>query len=837
MANGNNAKEFLRNLQVGINIDDGQPGTGYKTSSFVKYVNNNHEKIYGFFSANHDHIGEVEQGLEKGSYLHLEGFPRLCDRYPQKGKKREDWNEDEKLVHDTYMLAKRPSRTICVNCKRKGNCLFSLQRLELDEMKRKGTLKTVNSPLEFLNRKDVVDIVDEYHFDESIKKNQHYNVGVDCEKLGTFVTETGIGYEYVNLISKCQKEMLRQTSILLTRSSSELMKFTDDNKLNKKMNYENFLRYGEKDVTYLSHYEKLNLQMRFEVFNKHDRYCLYNPRKNQKTTRLIDKAIKNSVEKGEVFQNYVNLLEQLEAIRKISIEIVRRNFGIVVNEKIVVMKNWKPNNVVPPGKLKLLDIKVQEIIKDTKQYQRGFIGDEPYFWNKDKNIYLISKVGKGYDTNEDVPFKQKPDSRFTFGYPLMLDVLSLGINNPINLMDSSYNQIVFDKYEERFFRIGLAQEGFSGIKPRKIERKTDNNKNSVVYKITAPGNQWNSPRGRTSNFSKSYLCSSHGNVLSKKKIGEKMGAFEKWVFPKLKIFIKDAKRQRKRVGVITRLDMEKYFVPLVGKKRVTHFYNQRGTNKFEDVDILIVLGTPFHPPKHMLFNYVMNFAEIPKNTNVITDEKSSMFLRYEDPILQALFEREVVEEIYQAIHRVRPLLYSKIIILFGMVPDKIREELTVRDASLEKCMADISGTKEYYLQRPKESRKKLENLMNYNSTSLAYPEFRDAIQSHKLVGDASGVWKLDEDDTKEIFYDAFEEGMKNIMELLKRWRKKKPLLTNFCRSLRKEVGYNRIGTMLAVAILENIGEIEVKEVSLSTIYKKHKLGKGWLILSIGDFSD
>jgi len=225
----------------------------------------------------------------------------------------------------------------------------------------------------------------------------------------------------------------------------------------------------------------------------------------------------------------------------------------------------------------------------------------------------------------------------------------------------------------------------------------------------------------------------------------------------------------------------------------------------------------------------MNFAEIPKNTNVITDEKSSMFLRYEDPILQALFEREVVEEIYQAIHRVRPLLHNKIIILFGMVPDKIREELTVRDVSLEKCMADISGTKKYYLQRPKEARKKLENLMNHNSPSLAYPEFRDAIQSHKLVGDASDVWKLDEDDTKEIFYDAFEEGMKNIMELLKRWRKKKPLLTNFCRALRKEVGYNRVGTMLAVAILENIGAIEVKEVSLSAIYKKHKLGKGWLI--------
>ena len=225
-------KDFNESLIVGININDGQPGAGYKTSSFVEYANDDHKKTIVFFSSNHEHIREVEEGLKKELCLHLKGFVHLCPRYP-KTYNHDKWTNDEKLVHDTYKITKKPSQVICPLCEI-DNCPYSVQ---FNKMRKK---KIILSPLEFLNRKDVVDIADEYHFDESIKKIRVCNFGVDYEKLDRFAVDTHVDYGYVTVISKLQKEMLRQTSVLLTQPSDVLMNFTNNHDLYKGRDYEIF---------------------------------------------------------------------------------------------------------------------------------------------------------------------------------------------------------------------------------------------------------------------------------------------------------------------------------------------------------------------------------------------------------------------------------------------------------------------------------------------------------------------------------------------------------------------------------------------------------------------
>lgn len=201
----------------------------------------------------------------------------------------------------------------------------------------------------------------------------------------------------------------------------------------------------------------------------------------------------------------------------------------------------------------------------------------------------------------------------------------------------------------------------------------------------------------------------------------------------LKKFIRRTKRKNNHIGIITYLDLEPYFK---GLGETEHFFNLRGSNKFEDVEVLFIIGTPQKAVSDILDGYnnlcltKLTTKSIYKPTYILKDGKNCLHHEYEDdngkhelwdcnddigyeekkPASYRFkgdyedwyhdqFRKQHDEgeidldlwynfsdysmnqdesEKYQAIHRARPFNKDNpIIYIFGDVPEKIKEEFNV----------------------------------------------------------------------------------------------------------------------------------------------------------------
>jgi len=128
------------------------------------------------------------------------------------------------------------------------------------------------------------------------------------------------------------------------------------------------------------------------------------------------------------------------------------------------------------------------------------------------------------------------------------------------------------------------------------------------------------------------------------------------------------------VGVITHLGMKSHAAEIVGWDNVLHFRGNRGSNSFEDMQCLIVLGNPEVPPQAITdMASVLYPARIEKwgvdgaqyeltqfhTTRAFYDEMGGLVpfrrvFQYPDEKMQIIHEQFREMELHQSLHRARP---------------------------------------------------------------------------------------------------------------------------------------------------------------------------------------
>jgi len=111
------------------------------------------------------------------------------------------------------------------------------------------------------------------------------------------------------------------------------------------------------------------------------------------------------------------------------------------------------------------------------------------------------------------------------------------------------------------------------------------------------------------------------------------------------------------------------------------FGNLRGSNKLEHCEVLIVIGTYKVNIEALQKDFEKIYHKQPWSTEAV--KLSDGGYRCADPDLENFRKMCEDNEMYQAIHRVRPALRQKKIFVFGLIPDEIRMEFEVKDLSFE----------------------------------------------------------------------------------------------------------------------------------------------------------
>ena len=159
-------------------------------------------------------------------------------------------------------------------------------------------------------------------------------------------------------------------------------------------------------------------------------------------------------------------------------------------------------------------------------------------------------------------------------------------------------------------------------------------------------------------------------------------------------------------GVITYKDL----VEMINPKNVGHFYGSRGTNDFEDCDVLIVAGTPMPPLYEIekIAKCLWPERMRPFDTSWITIDRTYRYTgpdgegyaypvsQFADPDLNILLEQGREKEIEQAAHRIRFLFRDKPVYLLtnlpidALPPDRL---LTIRELFDAPEGVDVFGWK------------------------------------------------------------------------------------------------------------------------------------------------
>lgn len=182
----------------------------------------------------------------------------------------------------------------------------------------------------------------------------------------------------------------------------------------------------------------------------------------------------------------------------------------------------------------------------------------------------------------------------------------------------------------------------------------------------------------------------------------------------------DSLRAAGRVGLVTYQQIEQEVaeglgIPYVPAKdddpeaphgRTLHFWACRGSNKLEDCEILLVVGTPVLAPEETIRLARAIYADdpVPLDERVQPDERRR-FQGYVDSRLQQLSDYFTRAELTQAAHRNRPLRHERrVVITFCQVEEIDYLPATRTITELPQMAGDGSGTRREAGERQRNER-------------------------------------------------------------------------------------------------------------------------------------
>ena len=131
-----------------------------------------------------------------------------------------------------------------------------------------------------------------------------------------------------------------------------------------------------------------------------------------------------------------------------------------------------------------------------------------------------------------------------------------------------------------------------------------------------------------------------------------------------------------RIGLVTPKDIVwNFFIPReFPNVEQLSFGDLRGKNSLEYCDVLFVIGTYCINKEDMEQDFSNWYARDPLTMDFIEQKPHGDFYHYKDKNLEIL--RWMLEnyEMYQAIHRIRPLRGNKQVYVFGVVPKEIAQD-------------------------------------------------------------------------------------------------------------------------------------------------------------------
>ena len=131
-----------------------------------------------------------------------------------------------------------------------------------------------------------------------------------------------------------------------------------------------------------------------------------------------------------------------------------------------------------------------------------------------------------------------------------------------------------------------------------------------------------------------------------------------------------------KIGLVTPKDVVwEQFIPMgFNDVEVLTFGDLRGKNSLEDRDVLFVIGTYCINKVNMEQDFSDWYARDPLTMEIMEQKPHGDFYHYKDKAVEILRWMKEDYEMYQAIHRNRPLLKKKQAYVFGLVPKEIRED-------------------------------------------------------------------------------------------------------------------------------------------------------------------
>lgn len=329
--------------------------------------------------------------------------------------------------------------------------------------------------------------------------------------------------------------------------------------------------------------------------------------------------------------------------------------------------------------LKKTEEEVYEVCKDCKKYLGRALENKPEKTIENLEIIIPPMTFFEWWKMARLPkynIDDLPD------LPLIFKAFDLAFDRKVTISEANPNMWVLEKLEERYESEARGQVKFekSSIEQENGFRR---NINSVVHRVVSP---------------------KYGDIWVP------AGSIQKW--KKYREVIKERIKKicntedTRRIALITKKEIDKEeIVPKGISYESLHFDALRGKNILRNYKYLFVVGTYRIPPDEIpkkFFNYLGYRPE----TNEVKGEREKGPYKYKDPDLEKFSEIWGKEEMYQSIHRVRPAVNERKIYVFGLVPEKIKEEfkfkkitaeevaeekMTYQDERVEDIVVDLIG--------------------------------------------------------------------------------------------------------------------------------------------------
>jgi len=634
-----------------IYINDGQPGTG-KTESLAKIIAKT-DKKYAFFTTNHHHLEKFAQDLEKygvkkSEYIHGEGFQRSCKRYPPETKDKKDWTKDEKSIYIIYHRFKEIStKTLCSKCRKTSSCRY--YEYTNNSKKYRITLQ----PLEFLftsynSDKDI------FILDEAVDKKERRLWNFSWPRLDNFIEKieeiSGKRYifrDYFNSILDFHRTLLQHSSLIFNEKPEILEDFLrmDDKEFNKKNKEKMFIKYE----TFITHPQTINLDCLDWDVGRQIRDLLVDGEESdiiRYTNEQIKKAIrgKDKIILKELIEDNVSVLMWFKFFEIIFNKDPGGKISFVVRERLERTRESE------------ITYRDKKIVSIEGNYEKGFFDESPYLKNKTSGEIIISRIGKEFQGVKDNPDTLN-DAWITIGHPYLHKAFSIAQEKPVLLLDATFNRAIFEK---------LLHDWFMYYSMREFWKYPESKLEHVLKKY----------RKNVNVISRTHIENKHSIVYDVEKnfplTSLRSGTIIRDVIGFIATILDD--NPGKSYAIISHKEFEDKFKTLFSKAVTAHHLDQRGKTIVSN--LLFVVGTPYPPPLTSAYEYILMFNELP---TTIEKKDTKTFTGYKDPLLQEILQIQTHDENYHELHRTRMLLYNKEVYALCVLPDKIRDEVTVKE--------------------------------------------------------------------------------------------------------------------------------------------------------------